>query len=291
MNHNTRLLKVNGQTIFFRELGTATQFPLLMIHGGPDWDHTYLLPAARVLSKKRRVILIDLRGCGSSSVCSDISGYSRNMAAQDIVHVIPMITTSKVHLLGFSFGGRLALSAVQQEPEHVASLILASTSLRGVVKWNQQHSERLVRQNMIPTMSDVYSTPGLSPAEKTRKLAIDSLPLDVWDLSTLPRVRHVVEGVSFGGEWGRAWSSGMLVPEQRDDAEWLETSKIPTLVVHGRHDFRFPVEDFDRIRNIRPDLYVKVLENAGHLAHLECTDEWCGVIEDFLLSVETQLSR
>src|ERR1700730_18537040 len=41
--------------------------PLLVIHGGPDWDHTYLREPLGQLAGRRRVILPDLRGCGRST--------------------------------------------------------------------------------------------------------------------------------------------------------------------------------------------------------------------------------
>lgn len=282
-----RVVSIEGQRLFVLELGAPSAFPVLFIHGGPDWDHSYLLPAARTLAVNRRVVVFDLRGCGFSSVCEDVEGYSRSAATQDILNLIPLVAPSEqVHLLGFSFGGRLALRAAQQAPGKLASLILASTSLRGIPDWGVDSEERRQRKNIVPKFEDVFTTPSLNSAQKTRILALESLPLDVWDLNVLPAVREHISKIQFGGEWGRAWAAGLLAPEESDDGEWLALSNIPTLVIHGRHDFRFPVQDLERLRHSRQTLHVQIIEDAGHLAHLEKTKEWCAEVNAFLDLVE-----
>lgn len=40
---------------------------LLVIHGGPDWDHSYLREPLNELAGSHRVVLPDLRGCGRST--------------------------------------------------------------------------------------------------------------------------------------------------------------------------------------------------------------------------------
>ncbi|MEU4548225.1 alpha/beta fold hydrolase [Nonomuraea dietziae] len=39
---------------------------LLIVHGGPDWDHSYLVEPLDRLAGERRLLFPDLRGCGRS---------------------------------------------------------------------------------------------------------------------------------------------------------------------------------------------------------------------------------
>jgi pimeloyl-ACP methyl ester carboxylesterase len=55
--------------------------PLLVIHGGPDWDHTYLREPLGQLAGRRRVILPDLRGCGRSTLGLPDGQYTPAAAA------------------------------------------------------------------------------------------------------------------------------------------------------------------------------------------------------------------
>ena len=39
----------------------------MVVHGGPTWDHSYLLPAVAELADVAHVVAFDLRGCGRSA--------------------------------------------------------------------------------------------------------------------------------------------------------------------------------------------------------------------------------
>ena len=41
--------------------------PLLILHGGPDWDHSYLREPLLQLAPAWRLVFVDLRGCGRST--------------------------------------------------------------------------------------------------------------------------------------------------------------------------------------------------------------------------------
>lgn len=76
--------------------------PLLVVHGGPDWDHSYLLEPLTRLGH-RRLVLPDLRGCGRSSPgpCSFAA------AARDLARLIAHLGLQSPDLLGFSAGGQV----------------------------------------------------------------------------------------------------------------------------------------------------------------------------------------
>src|SRR5258707_14733160 len=56
---------VEKANLFYREVGQGR--PILIIHGGPDFDHTYLLPDMDRLSDAYHLIYYDLRGRGKSA--------------------------------------------------------------------------------------------------------------------------------------------------------------------------------------------------------------------------------
>jgi len=61
------VVRVNGVELFTRRFGDPSLPVLVVIHGGPTWDHSYLLPAVAELADVAHVVLFDLRGCGRSS--------------------------------------------------------------------------------------------------------------------------------------------------------------------------------------------------------------------------------
>lgn len=56
-----------GVTLFTSVSPGPAWQTLLVIHGGPDWDHTYLREPLDRLGGGYRVVLPDLRGCGRST--------------------------------------------------------------------------------------------------------------------------------------------------------------------------------------------------------------------------------
>src|SRR5437660_754894 len=64
-----RTFATGGVTIWYEVRGSASGRPLIMVNGGPGFDHTYVLcsDAWDVLARSRRVVFYDQRGDGRSS--------------------------------------------------------------------------------------------------------------------------------------------------------------------------------------------------------------------------------
>ncbi|MFB9723126.1 alpha/beta fold hydrolase [Planobispora longispora] len=58
---------------------------LLVIHGGPDWDHTYLREPLTELADRHRIVLPDLRGCGRSTRGLADDRYTPAAATNDLI--------------------------------------------------------------------------------------------------------------------------------------------------------------------------------------------------------------
>jgi pimeloyl-ACP methyl ester carboxylesterase len=52
-----------GIELYVEELAGPADRTLLVIHGGPDWDHTYLLEPLCRLAGEHRLLFPDLRRC------------------------------------------------------------------------------------------------------------------------------------------------------------------------------------------------------------------------------------
>src|ERR1700727_2964176 len=62
----SEIVAVDGDELFTRRFGDPALPLLVVIHGRPTWDHSYLLPAVAALADLAHVVLFDLRGCGRS---------------------------------------------------------------------------------------------------------------------------------------------------------------------------------------------------------------------------------
>ncbi len=117
---------VDGYDVWYRRVGGGGT-PLLVLHGGPGSGHDYLEPL-QALATDREVIFHDQLGCGRSDKPDDSSLWRMERFVSELDTVRRGLGLEKVHLLGQSWGGWLAIEYMLSRPSGVMSLVLASTS-------------------------------------------------------------------------------------------------------------------------------------------------------------------
>lgn len=121
---------VGGEVdIFVAWAGAGADRSLLVVHGGPDWDHSYLREPLGDLAGVRRLLLPDLRGCGRSARGLVLEAYHPDAVVRDLVAVFDAFGVGRADVLGFSFGGLLAQRLALTVPARVGRLIIASSSV------------------------------------------------------------------------------------------------------------------------------------------------------------------
>src|SRR5208337_2905499 len=97
---------VNGLMIYYKTIGRGA--PIMIVHGGPGASHDYFLPYLLPLARTNRLIFIDERGAGRSSMLEDVQGYTIENMVEDVEAVRVALGLGKISLLGHSVGGVLA---------------------------------------------------------------------------------------------------------------------------------------------------------------------------------------
>src|SRR5207244_9605337 len=95
-----------GYRTWYRKVGDAG-IPLLALHGGPGSTHNYFAPLER-LADERSVVVYDQLGCGRSDRPHDIE-WSLELFRNEVAAVRAQLGLGRIHLLGTSWGGMLAL--------------------------------------------------------------------------------------------------------------------------------------------------------------------------------------
>ncbi len=109
---------------------TLRQKPtLLLLHGGPGYDHSSFKPLFSQLADIAQVVYIDHRGHGRSDACPPTE-WRLDIFADDVVRLCNTLGIVKPIVLGQSFGGFVAQRYLARHPQHPAKLILSSTSAR-----------------------------------------------------------------------------------------------------------------------------------------------------------------
>lgn len=114
---------VNGIKLHYVEGGNGK--PLICL---PGWPQTWysLQPIAMQLAKEYRVIIVDLRGMGTSEKSE--SGYDKKTMARDIHQLVLHLGFDIVSLMGHDIGGMVAMSFAFNFPESTEKLIVLDGS-------------------------------------------------------------------------------------------------------------------------------------------------------------------
>lgn len=276
-----RLIEVaSGVRLFTTTTPGPRDRSLLVIHGGPDWDHSYLREPVLRLAGQRRVVMPDLRGCGRSTTGLDDHQYTPDAVVADLVNLLDRLELEQASVLGFSYGGLIAQRLAVARPRRVRRLIVASSS---VLPFDDSHfgdwPERITRR--APEAA-VWSDPLLSGAELTRAAAIVSAPANVWRQDALRGYLQRLEQARFGAEWLRPWQAGTL-PSPRLSAPIasLNDTGIPIMLLHGRQDMVFPAVLAEQAQTLLDHAVAVILDQAGHMAHIDQPADWLAAIADF----------
>ena len=100
---------------------------LLLLHGGPGFDHSGFKPAFAPLTDIAQIVTYDHRGHGRSDE-RPASEWTLETWADDVVRLCDTLGIEKPIVLGQSFGGFVAQRYLARHPGHAAKVILSSTS-------------------------------------------------------------------------------------------------------------------------------------------------------------------
>lgn len=129
---------VNGARLFFDVAGeklvpdgaAMREKPtVLLLHGGPGFDHSHFKPAWSSLSDIAQVVFYDHRGNGRSER-GDKAGWSLAQWGDDVRGLCDALGIEKPIVVGVSFGGFVAQSYATRHPDHPAKLVLVSTAAK-----------------------------------------------------------------------------------------------------------------------------------------------------------------
>jgi proline iminopeptidase len=279
---------VRDGRLFYREIGQGC--PMIVLHGGPDFDHRYLLPELDRLSDSLRLIYYDQRGRGRSASDAEPEAVTIASEIEDLEGVRAHFELETVALLGHSWGGLLALEYAIRHPHRVSHLVLMSSapvSYDDVMRLREDRRSRaaadLVEKKTLAATSRYEAGDLEADAEYYRIHFRAGLrrPEHVDQIVARLRLGFTPAGIRKARAiearlYEQTWSSSQydLFPE-------LERLSIPTLVIHGDHDL-IPLVCAEHIAHAIPGARLVVLSECGHFAFLECPDEVRKTVVEFM---------
>lgn len=128
---------VNGARIFFDTAGSglaidgermAPRTALIVMHGGPGFDHSTMRPYFDRFADTHQVIYIDHRGNGRSG--GEPATWNLAQWGDDVKGLCDVLGIEKPVVFGQSFGGMVAISYATRHPGHASKVVFSSTAAR-----------------------------------------------------------------------------------------------------------------------------------------------------------------
>ena len=266
---------VDGAELLCREVGEGR--PVIVIHGGPDFDHTYLLPDMDQLADSYRLIYYDQRGRGRSRGEVLLEDIHIDRYVEDLDRLRAHLRLDTVAILGHSWGGFVTMHYALRHPERVSHMILlntASASNEDVERMKEErgrmqapHRERLDALESSAAFLD--GDPG-AVAEYYRidfgttfKRTEDAARLNLtWTREDILKGRAIEDRLAQGLYWVPGYT---IIPA-------LKNLRTPTLVIHGENDF-FPVASSAHIAEAIPGARLVTLAESGHFSYIDAPQQ------------------
>jgi pimeloyl-ACP methyl ester carboxylesterase len=265
------LVDLGDVTLNVHELGVRDDRPsVVVMHGGPDVGHRYLLPGLEPLARRHHVVAFDFRGCGRSSRNLPDALLQPELVIDDTSHLITRLGLGQVDLLGFSTGGRAATQFVAQHPDQVHRLVLASTSAYGAT-------------DAAPHLAAWPEYQRRQALEDAADGSLRNSMIFVWNLDLAPAYRELIKELDEGDWRYERVADGTMHPWCTGDPEQiLRDCDKALLILHGRQDMGFPVQLAERLHRAVPGSRLEVIDDAAHLCHFEQPELWSMIIHRFL---------
>ncbi len=114
---------VNGINMYYEIYGNGQ--PLVLIHGGGSTIQTSFGNIIPSVSKKYKVIAVELQAHGHTSDRNAAESFEQD--ADDVAELLSQLHIDSANILGFSNGGNTAIQIALRHPSKINKLILAST--------------------------------------------------------------------------------------------------------------------------------------------------------------------
>lgn len=269
------LTRVNNTELYWAEHGEGQ--PIVMVHGGPGFDHTHFRPWLDELADSARLIYYDQRGTGRSSRTDGFDNVSFHTLVEDLEGLRGQLRLERFTLLGHCFGGNLALAYAQQYAERLNGLILCSTAPSYA---HLPAALSALRDRMNPEQQAVF-------AGFTEPVPDDLVFKHAWRMlhplyfaQYQPGYAEAVVEPMHGS--AIAWNHLPDMLEELNACATRDQAACPILSINGKHDWFVGAEQVQQLQALLPQASLVGFEDSGHFPFIEEHDRFLAAVRDWI---------
>ena len=251
--------------LHYRDTGKGE--PVIILHGlfgsSRNWQGI-----AKKLAEEFRVIAVDLRNHGQSAFAASMQ-YAE--MAEDLYHLISELSLESPNLIGHSMGGKVAMMAALKYQNRIKKLVILDIA---PVQYGHRYGKIFAALNNLP-LDRITSR---NEAETILDQTINDQALTRFLLQNLTRsgpgfqwrinIRAIEENIEYINTF----------PEDIDNLQWNK----PALFLGGKNSMFIQPRFHKSILELFPAAEIELIENAGHMLHIEQAAIVVDKIRDFL---------
>lgn len=262
-------LVVNQLKLTYWDNQAAAKNTVVFLHGFP-FDKTMWQPQLQVLQDHYRVIALDVRGHGNSEAGDQ--PFSIELFADDLLTLLKTLEIEKAIVCGLSMGGYIALNAVTRFPERFKGLILCDTNC-----FADSPEGKEKRMKTIESLPKI----GMKryAAESVKNL------FAAHSLENKPEVVRKIQEIIENTPETTIVKTLQALANRKETCEQLSKLNLPTMILVGEQDAITPLSAAEVMWDYIVDSELFIVEQAGHIANLENSDDFNTYLQDFLKTI------
>ena len=226
---------------------------VLLVHGWTA-NRTFWERQVHALRDRHTVVTVDLRGHGESS--RPRTGYSIAAMAADLEHLVRALALPRVAVVGWSMGGVVAQALALRLRERASALGLVCTTPGGLTDPTNPRARPEASAEIRAGVAEDFRAFARGFAPNLFKDGAAS-PLLAWAIAQMQKTAPHAAAACF---------DALLAADMRAA---LPKLRVPTMVLHGRHDRLLPLADGEELAKLIPGAELVVFEESGHAPFLE----------------------
>jgi proline iminopeptidase len=284
--------KIQGESIYFDIEGMGLvpvnekmveKRACFLVHGGPGFDHTGWKPTISPLAEYTQLVYFDHRGNGRSTR-GPVETYTLDSNVDDLEALREYLGLEEIILLGWSYGGFVAMTYATKFPDRVSHLIALTTT--PCFQESRKRAQEIAADRADPEQARHF--PALWGGEIKSPEHMLEIYNDLtriytaWNEPGDPRMEGETLSRAILNEEPLNYAFGEML-ENYDIRGDLSKITAHTLVLAGRHDWITPLDQSEEIARLIPNAKLQVFDYSGHFVITEETDKFLRTVKSFLI--------
>lgn len=266
-------LTIRGMDVHIQRAGRKGLPAVVLLHGFTGSVSTWHETAA-LLQDRYSVIAVDLTGHGLTAAPAEVKRYTMEEQTADLYELLEKLAVDQPVMIGYSMGGRIALSYAVRYPHSLSALILESSSPG--LRTPEERASRRQADNMLAERIEKEGMEWFADYWQDIRLfhSQKKMPEERQAKVRRERLHQRKEGLANS-------LRGIGTGSQPPNWERLPQLALPVCLLTGSEDDKF-IEIADEMEKLLPNACRATIKDAGHAIHVEKPVQFATMVKNCL---------